>query len=71
MTPWMYSNVVLFDFVGEQIQQDSNLTDATDELIALAMAINLEIAGQNCYVGGGTLMKRSENGTYYKVPCEQ
>lgn len=67
----MYSNVVLFDFVGEQIQQDSNLTDATDELIALAMAINLEIAGQNCYVGGGTLMKRSENGTYYKVPCEQ
>jgi hypothetical protein len=69
ITPWMYPNVFLLDFVGEQIQYDGAFADATDELIALAMAINLEIASQNCYVGGGVLTKRSWNGTYYKELC--
>ena len=47
-TPISYPNVLLMDFIG------AAGSNSTNELLATAMAVNLQIASQNCYVGGGT-----------------
>jgi hypothetical protein len=65
----MYPNVILLDYVREVIQDDSDWSTASDELIALAIAINLEITSQNYYIGGGTLTKRDSDRSYYKEDC--
>jgi hypothetical protein len=48
-TPYSYPNVLNMNFVG-------STKDAKNvEVLTIAIAINLEIASQNCYVGGGKI----------------
>ncbi|KAK4203356.1 hypothetical protein QBC40DRAFT_316981 [Triangularia verruculosa] len=60
-TPFSYPNVLYVDFVGQPyllengLSQDEYMRETTSHLAALAMAVNLQIASQNCYVGGGKL----------------
>lgn len=35
--------------------QDERNSRATSEIVALVMAVNLDLASQNCYTGGGTI----------------
>jgi hypothetical protein len=52
-TPYSYPNVILMDFVGIVQQGDHAFADTSGEVTALAMAVNLELASQNCLTNGG------------------
>ena len=60
-TPFSYPNILYVDFVGQPyllengLSQDEYMEQTTSHLAALAMAVNLQIASQNCYVGGGKI----------------
>jgi len=60
-TPYSYPNVIYVDFVGQPYLLDQGKSQADylkqtgGHLTALAMAVNLQIASQNCYVGGGKI----------------
>lgn len=60
-TPFSYPNVLYVDFVGQPylldngLSQEEYMQQTTSHLAALAMAVNLQIASQNCYVGGGRM----------------
>lgn len=60
-TPYSYPNVLYVDFVGAPYlldngkSQDEYMEMTTSHLAALAMAVNLQIASQNCFVGGGKI----------------
>ena len=60
-TPFSYPNVLYLDYVGApysvslDLSQEEKLRDSTSDLITLALAVNLQIASQNCHVGGGSL----------------
>ena len=61
-TSFSYPNVLLVDFIGVQWDtknplgpdQASQFFDYTNmDIVGLALAVNLGVASQNCYVGGG------------------
>ena len=54
-TPTSYPSVILMDYVGLVQLDSSDMTQASNELRAFAMAVNLAVASKNCYVGGGTI----------------
>jgi hypothetical protein len=60
-TPFSYPNVLYVDFVGQPYllahgaSQEEYMEQTTSHLTALAMAVNLQIASQNCHVGGAKL----------------
>jgi hypothetical protein len=63
-TPFSYPNVLLVDFIGVRWDTENPLgPDQADQLashtnmdiVGLAIAINLGLASQNCFVGGGGL----------------
>lgn len=60
-TPFSYPNVLYVDYVGAPHMidrdgtQDERMQRTTRDIVTLAMAVNLQIASQNCYVGGGSL----------------
>ncbi|KAK4443148.1 PLC-like phosphodiesterase [Podospora aff. communis PSN243] len=60
MRPDSYPTVMLLDFIGvmQQFDRSELIQRPRSELIALAMAVNLAIASQNPWVGGGTIYKR-------------
>jgi hypothetical protein len=53
-TPFSYPNVLYVDYYGGVRATDYN--SAHSHLAAMAMAVNLRIASQNCYVGGGKIV---------------
>ncbi|PGH12173.1 hypothetical protein AJ79_04468 [Helicocarpus griseus UAMH5409] len=55
-TPFSYPNVLYMDFIGSAEQSDTTFDRTNGEVTALAMAVNMEIASQNCYVGGGSIV---------------
>ncbi|EEH47201.2 uncharacterized protein PADG_03299 [Paracoccidioides brasiliensis Pb18] len=55
-TPFSYPNVVYMDFIGSADQSETTLEKTHGEVTALAMAVNMELASRNCYVGGGTMV---------------
>ncbi|KAH8880986.1 pectin lyase-like protein [Thozetella sp. PMI_491] len=61
MTPFSYPNVLYVDYLGQPNElaqgktQDVYMQQTTNDVLALAMAVNLELASQNCYVGGGAI----------------
>jgi hypothetical protein len=61
-TPFSFPNILLVDFIGVKWDTDNPLgpdqaeqiSDHTNmDIVGLALAVNLGIASQNCYVGGG------------------
>jgi hypothetical protein len=48
-TPFSYPSVLYMNFVG------SAKSEPNSEALAIAMAVNLYMASQNCYVGGGRI----------------
>ncbi|CZS97930.1 uncharacterized protein RAG0_06810 [Rhynchosporium agropyri] len=60
-TPYSYPNIIYVDFVGQPYLLDQGNTQTEymkqtgGHLIALAIAVNLQIASQNCHVGGGKI----------------
>jgi hypothetical protein len=61
-TPFSYPNILYVDYFGRPNPtintdgtQDERNSRATSEIVALAMAVNLDLASQNCYTGGGTI----------------
>ncbi|OJD12350.1 hypothetical protein AJ78_07043 [Emergomyces pasteurianus Ep9510] len=54
-TPFSYPNVLYMDFMGSAEQNTRTLEKTTGEVTAMAMAVNMVIASQNCYVGGGSI----------------
>lgn len=64
-TPWSYPNVMMIDYLGEpnELSLSNNrtvsLAQTTNDIIILALAVNLLIASQNCHVGGLGLVSRS------------
>ncbi|KAK2762469.1 hypothetical protein FQN53_007520 [Emmonsiellopsis sp. PD_33] len=55
-TPFSYPNVIYMDFIGSAEQDARTYEKANGEVTALAMAVNMDIASQNCYVGGGSIV---------------
>lgn len=60
-TPYSYPNVLYVDYLGLPYALDNGWDEqqffnaSSGHMIALAMAVNLQIASQNCYVGGGKM----------------
>ncbi|KAL2372532.1 hypothetical protein RJZ57_003006 [Blastomyces gilchristii] len=54
-TPFSYPSVLYMDFIGSAEQDTKTLEKTTGEVTAMAMAVNMQIASQNCYVGGGSI----------------
>ncbi|PGH35768.1 hypothetical protein GX50_01351 [[Emmonsia] crescens] len=54
-TPFSYPNVLYMDFIGSAEQDTKTVEKTTGEVTAMAMAVNMQVASQNCYVGGGSL----------------
>ncbi|OAX80911.1 hypothetical protein ACJ72_04748 [Emergomyces africanus] len=56
-TPFSYPNVLYMDFIGSAEQQNGSRSfeKTTGEVTAMAMAVNMVIASQNCYVGGASI----------------
>jgi len=52
-TPFSFPNVLYVDYFGGVRATDYD--SAKSDLAAMAMAVNLQIASQNCYVGGGKM----------------
>jgi hypothetical protein len=61
MTPFSFPNVLYVDYLGQPNElaqgksQDEYMQQTSNEAIALAMAVNLKLASQNCNVGGGAI----------------
>jgi hypothetical protein len=60
-TPYSYPNVLYVDYLGlpytvdDSWNEDQMFNVSSGHMTALAMAVNLQIASQNCYVGGGKM----------------
>lgn len=60
-TPFSYLNVLYVDYFGARHKdsiegtQDERMTRTSPDITLLALAVNLQLASQNYYVGGGSL----------------
>ncbi|WEW59950.1 hypothetical protein PRK78_005432 [Emydomyces testavorans] len=60
-TPFSYPNVLYVDYLGAPYQvsrdgtQEERLQRTTADIVSLALAVNLQLASQNGYVGGGKI----------------
>ncbi|KAF4548363.1 Glucan 1,3-beta-glucosidase-like protein 1 [Elsinoe fawcettii] len=64
-TPYSYPNVLYVDYLGEPNlvslsgTQEEKFARTTNDIVTLALAVNLQLASQNCHVGGSSLVPRS------------
>jgi hypothetical protein len=60
-TPYSFPNVLMVDFFGQPYLLDDNLSQeeyrkaSKGDITALAMAVNLQLASQNCNIPGGRI----------------
>ncbi|EER45681.1 LysM domain-containing protein [Histoplasma capsulatum H143] len=55
-TPFSYPSVLYMDFIGSAEKNTKSFDQTTGEVTAMAMAVNMQLASQNCYVGGGSIV---------------